>query len=64
MRETGESLVRFAQQRLDPFVIHHLGTMNLRFEYETLSVHEQVALTTLDLFTSVITSIFFAYPSM
>jgi hypothetical protein len=27
VRQTGEVLVRFAQQRLDPFVIHNLGAI-------------------------------------
>jgi hypothetical protein len=44
MREPGESLVPFAQQRLDPLVIHHLGTMNLDLEDEALGVHQQMAL--------------------
>ena len=37
--------------------------MNLGLEDEALGVHQQVTLTALDLFTSVITPIFSAYPA-
>ena len=42
------------QQRLDPFVIHHLGAVDLGFEDETLGVHQDVALSAFDLLASVV----------
>jgi hypothetical protein len=49
------------QQPLDPFVIHHLGAVEVGFEDETLGVHQDVALTPFDLLTSVITALFSAH---
>ncbi len=57
----GKSLVRFAQERLDPFVIHHLGTVKLGCEHEAFGLYQQVTLTALELLASVITPIFPAY---
>jgi len=37
-------LVRSPQKRLDPFVIHDLGAMDLDLENEALGVHEQMTL--------------------
>jgi|SRR5688500_5437017 hypothetical protein len=48
-------------QRLDPFVIHHLGAVELGFEYETLGVHQDVALTPFDLLASVLTALLSAH---
>jgi hypothetical protein len=44
-------------QRLDSLVIHHLCAVDLGFEYETLCVHQDMALTALDLLASVVTAL-------
>jgi hypothetical protein len=49
------------QQRLDPFVIHNLCAVELGFEDETLRVHQDVALSSLDLLSSVVAALFSAY---
>jgi hypothetical protein len=59
--EVGKSLVRFAQERLDPFVIHHLGTVDLGCEHEAFGVYQQVSLATFDLLAPVLTPGFPAY---
>src|SRR5215213_9333844 len=56
-----EPLIRSPQERLDPFVIHHLCAMDLHLEDETLSVHQDVALTALDLLASVVAALFSAH---
>ena len=58
MTQARESLPCSMQQRLDPLVIHHLGAVDLGLEHEALSVHEDMALTALDLLTSVVTALF------
>jgi hypothetical protein len=49
MRKARESLPCSMQQRLDAFVIHDLGAVDLRLEHETLGVYQDVALTAFDL---------------
>src|SRR5918993_365705 len=61
MREARKSLVRPPKQRLDPFVIHHLGAVDLRFQDQTLSVHQDVAFSALHLLASVVTALFSAH---
>src|SRR4051812_46872023 len=61
MTQARESFLGSMQQRLDPFVIHHLGAVDLRLEYETLGGYQQVTLTALDLLASVVTPLFLAY---
>ena|SRR5215217_789883 len=60
MAEARKSRICPMQQRLDPFVIHHLGAVDLGFEHETLGIHQEVALAPFDLLASVVTSIFSA----
>jgi hypothetical protein len=62
MREAWKLLIRLAQGRLDPFVIHDLRAVDLCPEYKALGVHEKVALTTtLDHLAAVVTPIVCAY---
>jgi hypothetical protein len=61
MTEAGKLRLCPIQQRLDPLIVHYLGTVDLRLEDETLSVHQDVTLTPFDLLTSVVTPIFAAY---
>ena len=42
-------------------MVHHLGTVDLRLEHEAFGVYQDVALTSLDLLTSVVTTLFSAY---
>src|SRR5215212_519431 len=44
VREAGKLLVRPSQQRLDPLLVHDLCTVDLRLEYETLGIYQDVAL--------------------
>jgi hypothetical protein len=57
----GKLLVRPPQQRLDPFVIHHLRAHDLRLEDEAFGVNQDVALTALDLLAAIVTSLFPAH---
>jgi hypothetical protein len=52
-----------SQKRLDPFVIHHLGTVDLGFEHKAFGVHQDVTLSAFDLLGSVVTTLFSAYRS-
>src|SRR3990170_4804871 len=42
-------------------MVQYLGAVDLRFEHETLRVHQDVALASLDLLAPVVTSIFSAH---
>src|SRR5215212_5351973 len=42
-------------------MVQHLGAVNLRLEYESLRVHQQVALTPFDLLAPVVTALFSAH---
>ncbi len=64
MAEARKSLLCSIQQRLDPLVVHYLGTVDLGFEHQALGVYQDVALTALDLLASYsITALFPAYRS-
>jgi hypothetical protein len=47
------------QQRLDPFVIHHLGALDLSSWHETLGVRQDMALASFHLLGSVVTALLF-----
>jgi hypothetical protein len=49
------------QQRLDAFVVHDLGAVDLRLEHETLGVYQDVALTAFDLLSTVVSTLFSAH---
>jgi len=61
MTEAGKLRLCPIQQRLDPLKVHYLGTVDLRLEDETLSVHQDVTFTPFDLLASVVTPIFSAH---
>src|SRR5215212_6093748 len=42
-------------------MVQHLGAVNLRLEYESLRVHQQVALTPFDLLAPVVSALFSAH---
>src|SRR5215204_2376844 len=63
MREARKSLGRPPKQRLDPFVIHHIGAVDPRFEDETLGVYQDVAFSALHLLASVVAALFTAHRS-
>jgi hypothetical protein len=58
MFEAGKVLIRSVQYRLNAIPVHHFGAVDLRLEYETLSVHQDVALATLDLLSTVVAALF------
>src|SRR5215213_7265523 len=58
MPQTGKTLVRPPQQRLDPLVIHNLGAVDVRLEHQALGVHQDVALATLHLLAPIVTALF------
>ena len=49
------------QQYLDPLVVHNLCAVDLRLEYETLGVYQQMTLSSFDLLASIVTPLFPAY---
>src|SRR5215208_3602792 len=49
MRKAGKVPVRLVQEGLDPLIIHHLGTVDLCLEHEAFGIHQDMALSSLDL---------------
>src|SRR5215216_3222670 len=44
-------------------MIHNLGTVDLRFEYQPFGIHQKMALSTLNLLATVVSTLLSAHPS-
>jgi hypothetical protein len=60
--KTREQPLGAVQQRLDAFVVHHLGAVDPGFKHESLRIYEQVALSALHLFPAIVAAFFPAHP--
>src|SRR3712207_6325809 len=62
VRETlGEAILREFKQELDALPVLDLCAVDPRCEHQTLGVHQQVALSSLDLLAPVVSSLFSTY---